>query len=450
MQLLSSFIYHINAQQLFQLNDRLVVAVSGGLDSVVLVDLCRRAGFNFTMAHCNFKLRGDESDRDEAFVRQLAAKIDCPLIVEQFDTQSWAEKHKHSIQEAARELRYNWFETMLKVQRAADDKNVYLLTAHHADDNIETLLMHFLRGTGLRGLKGIPAAQGNIRRPLLPFSRAMIAAYAAEQGLDFVEDSSNAEEKYTRNYFRHTIIPAIEKVYPQLRENLLQNIRRFQSINALYETGLQQIINQLCKQKEGELHIPIKQLLQYNNAALIFEIIRRFGFTEKQVEEVYKLTEAASGSFLQSPGMPYRIIRHRHWLIIAPTGTDDSEHYVIEAEQKQLPFPSGALSFSEFHTKLPAVSNDAKTALLDAKDLQYPLILRKWKQGDYFYPLGMRKKKKLSRFFIDLKLSRTEKEKIWVLESAQRIIWVLGYRIDDRFKMTERTNAAVEIVWKAD
>jgi len=450
MQLLSSFIDHINAQQLFQLDDRLVVAVSGGLDSVVLVDLCRRAGFNFTMAHCNFKLRGDESDRDEAFVRQLAAKIVCPLVVEQFDTQSWAEKHKHSIQEAARELRYNWFETMLRAQRADDDKNVYLLTAHHADDNIETLLMHFMRGTGLRGLKGIPAVQGNIRRPLLPFSRAMVAAYAAEQGLDFVVDSSNAEEKYTRNYFRHTIIPAIEKVYPQMRENLLQNIRRFQSINAFYETGLQQIINQLCKQKEGELHIPIKQLLQYNNAALIFEIIRRFGFTEKQVEEVYKLTEAASGSFLQSPGMPYRIIRHRHWLIIAPTGTDDSEHYVIEAEQKQLQFPSGVLSFSEFHAKLPAVSNDAKMALLDAKDLQYPLILRKWKQGDYFYPLGMRKKKKLSRFFIDLKLSRTEKEKIWVLESAQRIIWVLGYRIDDRFKMTERTNAAVEIVWKAD
>jgi len=455
MSLLKAFTRQVAAQQLFQPNDRLILAVSGGVDSVVLADLCRSAGFDFMMVHCNFKLRGDESERDEVFVKKLAEEFGCDLRVTAFETQVWADRHKLSSQEAARELRYDWFDKIVQEEKAAlfargVNKSVYLLTAHHADDHIETLLMHFFRGTGLRGLKGIPAAHGNIRRPLLSFSRAMIADHAEKVGLKFVEDSSNAEEKYTRNYLRHTIIPSIEKVYPQLRENLLQNIRRFQSIEALYEMGLQQIMNKLCKQKEAELHIPIKQLLQYNNTALVFEIIRRFGFAEKQVEEVYKLTKAASGSFLNSPSMPFRIIRHRHWLIIAPMGSTDSEHYVIEAGQKVLPFPSGTLSFSNFHTKLPEVSNDATTALLDAKDLQYPLILRKWKQGDYFYPLGMRKKKKLARFFIDLKLSRTEKEKVWVLESAQRIVWVLGYRIDDRFKITEHAQKVLQLTWQAE
>lgn len=455
MNLLKVFTNHVAAQQLFQPNDRLVLAVSGGVDSVVLADLCRSAGFDFIMVHCNFKLRGEESERDELFVRTLAEEFACDLRVTHFETQVWADRHKLSIQEAARALRYHWFDQIVQEEKAnlfaqEVNRNVYLLTAHHADDHIETLLMHFFRGTGLRGLKGIPAVHGNIRRPLLSFSRAMIADYAEKMGLKFVEDSSNAEEKYTRNYLRHTIIPSIEKVYPQLRENLLQNIRRFQSIEALYEMGLQQIINKLCKQKEAELHIPIKQLLQYNNNALVFEIIRRFGFTEKQVEEVYKLTEAASGSFLQSPGMPYRIIRHRHWLIIAPSIDGGAAHYVVEAGQKEVRFSAGVLQVKPMDAIKVQLSDAREVAMLDAKLLHYPLILRKWKQGDYFYPLGMRKKKKLARFLIDLKLSRTEKEKVWVLESAQKIVWVLGYRIDDRFKITEHTQKVLQLTWQAE
>lgn len=455
MQLFASFQTHIKANQLFQLHDLLLIAVSGGVDSVVLAHLCKKAGHQIRLLHCNFQLRGAESDRDEALAHKLAADLDCSIDVKQFNTKAWAEENKCSIQEAARELRYTWFDQLQQTEQhllkqTNPNANVYVLTAHHADDNAETLLMHFFRGTGLRGLKGIPEKQGNIRRPLLHFSRADIEHYAQMEQLEFVQDSSNADEKYTRNYVRHSLVPAIEKVYPQLRENMADNIRRFQSIDALYHIGVQNIIRKLCKQKEDALHIPIRGVLQYNNDALMYEIIQPFGFTEKQIPEFVKLAQAESGSGILSPRGDFRIIKHRQWLIISPVASPIALQHVWEEEDKKCVFAGGSITQEFVQADKIEISKDANMALLDARNIKFPLLLRKWRAGDYFYPLGMKKKKKLSRFFIDVKLSAIEKEKIWVLESAERIVWVVGMRIDERFKITNHTQKAIRFVLHAE
>lgn len=454
MNLLDRFHQHLHQTALLYAHEHLLLAVSGGLDSAVLTHLCVRAGFNCSIAHCNFQLRGDESERDEAFVRSLASTHGLTLYVQKFDTLAHANAQKISIQEAARQLRYAWFHNLVtetipsEFSFNADNKSqVRLLTAHHANDNIETVLMHFCRGTGLRGLTGIPAMQGYIRRPLLPFTREELAEYAAQERLSYVEDSSNAEEKYTRNYFRHSVLPAIAKVYPQVQQNIADNIRRFSAVEALYRMGVTQILQKLCKKKGEELYVPVKPLLQFNNSALIYELIHPYGFTERQVAEVIKLAQGNSGSYIESPEKPYRIIRHRHWLIIAPKAPDTATYHTIEESDSCIYFAGGQLKLQQISPNSLHLDAGNRVAFIDAAQLQYPLLLRRWKAGDYFYPLGMRKKKKLARFFIDCKLSRAEKENIWVLESAQRVVWVLGYRIDDRFKITDKTKKVLRLEW---
>jgi tRNA(Ile)-lysidine synthase len=435
MFLLKKFQDNIRQQNLFLPKDKLLLAVSGGVDSVVLCELCKQAGFAFIIAHCNFQLRGGESERDEQFVKGLGAKYHVEVLVKKFDTEKYAADKKISIQEAARELRYNWFADIVNSQNSSDA--THLLTAHHADDNAETLLMNFCRGTGLHGLTAIPVSAGYIRRPLLVFSKEELVAFASENKLEFVEDSSNLSSKYTRNFFRNEIIPAISKVYPQVKENLLDNINRFKEIEKLYKISVGDIKMKLCKQKGNEIHIPVKQLMGYNNKALIYEIISGYSFSEKQVDEVIKLSESESGRYIQSPGNDYRIIRHHHWFIISPVLPTESENIIIEQKDKTIRFSGGVLELETTSNQQLVTNNN--TACLDAKDINFPLLLRKWKTGDYFYPLGMKKKKKLSRFFIDQKLSKTDKEKVWVIEMNKKIIWVVGHRIDDRFKITDKT-----------
>jgi tRNA(Ile)-lysidine synthase len=312
MSLLQRFKQYIQQHHLFQPKDQLLLAVSGGVDSVVLADLCYKAGYQFSIAHCNFQLRGEESDADETFVRTLGGKCKVEVLVKKFDTEEYAATNKLSIQEAARALRYTWFEEMVNGEWSmvnGESKGethhslliIHLLTAHHADDNNESLLMNFFRGTGLHGLTGIPAANGHIKRPLLSFTKQELLDYATEQGLQFREDSSNQSSKYTRNFFRNEIIPAIEKVYPQVKTNLTDNISRFLEIEQLYKLSTQAIIKKLCRIKGKEIHIPVKQLLQYNNKALIYEIIHPHGFSEKQIDEVLKLGESDSGKYIDSP-----------------------------------------------------------------------------------------------------------------------------------------------------
>ena len=444
MDIVSSFKQSVSSQHLFTTKDKLLLAVSGGVDSVVLCELCQQAGFAFAIAHCNFQLRGEESARDEQFTRTLGQKYGVEVLVKHFNTEQYAAEKKVSIQVAARELRYEWFNQLIKEDKIAS----YILTAHHAGDNAETVLMNFCRGTGLHGMAGIPAKTGLLRRPLLGFSKEELLVFAAAHGLDFVEDSSNQSSRYTRNLFRNEIIPLIEKAYPQVKENLQDNIRRFTETEQLYNYSTGEIIRKLCKHKGNELHIPIKQLLAFHNRALIFAIIAAYGFTEGQVEEVLKLAESDSGKYIQSPANTHRLIRHRHWFIISSARSVEAETIVLEPGERDIVFSQGTLSVETMtvrgdHTgKVPA--SDA-IAYLDAREIQFPLLLRRWKQGDYFYPLGMKKKKKLSRFLIDRKLAKTEKENTWVLEMNKKIIWVVGQRIDERFKVTEKTRQLLKI-----
>ena len=460
MSLLQQFHNYISPNKLFSPKDKLLLAVSGGIDSVVLCELCKQAGFNFTIAHCNFQLRGEESTRDENFVKKLGEKYNAEVLVKKFDTEEYATENKLSIQEAARVLRYEWFAELVNGQLTIDNGQhaathdsrltaqhspltTHVLTAHHADDNAETLLMNFFRGTGLHGLTGIPASYGHIKRPLLEFTKEEIVQFAKDNNLGHVEDSSNLSTKYTRNLFRHEIIPAISKVYPQVKENLTDNINRFKEIERLYKLAVAAIIKKLVREKGGEWHIPIKQLMGYDNRALIYEIISRFGFYEKQIDEVIKLAASDSGKYIDSPAFNYRIIKHRHWFIISQVYSAASANIIIEKTDRTIVFEKGILKIDWL--KQPPATFKKEIDLLDADEIEFPLLLRKWKQGDYFYPLGMKKKKKLSRFFIDQKLSKPQKEKAWVIESNKKIICVVGTRIDERFKLTEKTKSVLQL-----
>ena len=462
MDLLQRYQQFINQEGLFSPKDKLLLAVSGGVDSVVLCELCKQAGYDFEIAHCNFQLRGKESERDEKFVRELGEKYKVEVKVKKFDAEKYSEENKMSIQEAARSLRYGWFEELVHSSEFGPDSYrvqspdselptpdsrlpAFLITAHHADDNAETVLMNFCRGTGLHGLTGIPVSYVNIKRPLLIFTKNELIQFAKENKLDFVEDSSNSSSKYTRNLFRNEIIPAISKVYPQVSENLNDNISRFKETEKLYKIAVGDIKKKLVKEKGSEWHIPIKQLMGYNNRALIYEIIADFGFNEKQIDEVIKLSESESGKYIDSPALDCRIIKHRHWFIISSVQSVESGIIIIEREDKAVAFQDGKIEIETLQTTSYKLQTSNNVALLDSKELNYPFILRKWKTGDYFYPLGMKKKKKLSRFFIDQKFSKTEKEKAWVIEMDKKIIWVVGKRIDERFKVTEKTRSVLKV-----
>lgn len=489
MSLLQKFQQYIAQENLFSSKDTLLLAVSGGIDSVVLCELCQQAGYDFVMAHCNFQLRGGESERDEQFVRQLGVKYGRQVLVKRFDTEAYATKNKISIQVAARELRYAWFfsivgsresgvdsresivgsqesgvESQESVVGSQESENTaaashasrltpdasrltcHVLTAHHLDDNIETLLMNFFKGTGIAGLRGMLPKQGNITRPLLFAGKDAIKAFAADHALAWVEDSSNWQDKYTRNYFRHQLIPLVKNVYPEAENNLAHNLQRFKEIEILYRQSVDLHKKKLLEYRGNEVHIPVLKLKKAIPLhSVVYEIIKDYGFGARMVEEVISLLEGATGT--QTISETHRIIRNRSWLIISPAKTLEACNIPVEAP--------GLVEFALGHLKLVShvtiprqIPDDGNTALLDAADISFPLLLRQWKTGDYFYPLGMRKKKKLSRFFIDQKLSKTAKENTWVLESNKKIIWVVGHRIDDRFKITPQTKHALQLTLK--
>lgn len=439
------FLSFINTHHLFQRQDRLLIGVSGGADSTALCELCQLAGFTFEIAHCNFQLRGEESERDEKFVRGLAEKYKVPLHLIRFETAAYAEKNKCSIQVAARELRYNWFDQLL----AQMEPPAWLLTAHHANDNIETVLMNFFKGTGIQGLQGIPAKSGKIIRPLLFATKSEVLSLLAERRLTYVEDSSNESEKYTRNYFRNSLIPSIQKVFPEVEYNLLGNIERFHEVKILYQQSLKWNLAKLVEKKGNEAHIPVMKLQKAPAMrTLLFEITREYGFLPSQLDDIVSLLHSKNGKYVAAPA--FRIIRNRAWLMIAPTASSAAQHILVEDGEKKTFFKEGILEFNkrgwDASGRIPA---DPSLAFLDSGQIEYPLLLRKWKQGDYFYPLGMKKKKKISRFLIDEKCSLPEKEKTWVIESNKKIVWIIGRRIDDRFKIKSTTKTVLEIRIKA-
>ncbi|RPE08001.1 tRNA lysidine(34) synthetase TilS [Chitinophaga lutea] len=429
--MIEQFKAYIAAERLFDPAAPLLLAVSGGLDSTVLVHLCVQAGLRAEVAHCNFRLRGGESDRDEQFVRALAATYGLPFHVQHFDTDAYAAGHKLSTQTAARELRYAWLEALRKQQGLA-----FIATAHHMQDNVETFWMNISKGTGMTGMHGILPLQGKIVRPLLFATREEIAAYAGAHGLQHVEDSSNETDKYTRNYFRHQVLPKLEAVFPEVVKNTGATIQRMREAETLYRQAVEAQRKKLVEQKGAEFFIPILKLRQAEPlATMLYELLKPFGFSASQAAQVQQLLDSEPGKWVASA--THRLVRDRKWLIITPLEAAVSAHFIIEEGQEQVLLPGDM----EISIRVSAADGEALPAApdiasLDKSKLQFPLLLRKWKQGDYFYPLGMQKKKKLSRFFIDQKLSLPEKEKVWVLESAQRIVWVAGLRIDDRFKVT--------------
>lgn len=441
MNVLDKFSGYLNQQSAAKKAHKFLLAVSGGVDSVVLCDLFYKAGLDFIIAHCNFQLRGEESERDELFVKNLGEVYGKAVFVKRFETAAYAADKKVSTQVAARDLRYKWFRTLAFDEKRAD----LIVTAHHADDNIETVVMNFFRGTGLKGLIGMDTEYLEILRPLLPFRKREIAEYAKQNNLQFVEDSSNASNKYTRNYFRNELLPAVQKVFPQAEENILKNIERLREVEQIYEQAIKQHKQRLIEPKGNEEHIPILKLTKTHSYRIIlWEIIKEKNFTAGQLDEVIKLLDSDNGSYIDSEF--FRIIKNRKWIIIAPKNADEaSNHFIIESETKKLKFNNQQLIFETINAPHFQISPSANIACLDDKEIVYPLLLRKLKQGDYFYPLGMRKKKKLSRFLIDQKLSKTEKENVWVLEANKKILWVVGYRIDDRFKRQPGTQKVLKI-----
>ncbi|MEO7769172.1 MAG: tRNA lysidine(34) synthetase TilS, partial [Ferruginibacter sp.] len=437
MSLLEKFKQYIQKETLFQPIDRLLIAVSGGVDSVVLCELCRQAGYNFIMAHCNFQLRGEFSSRDEKFVEALAQKYGVPFFVKTFNTTEYAALAKRSVEEAARDLRYEWFYSLLEPENQLPVLK-YILTAHHADDNIETVIMNFFRGTGISGIRGILPKQGKIVRPLLFARRKELEQFIKENKLEFVTDHTNLENDYTRNYFRNTIIPLVNESYPEASQNVLKNIRRFRETEILYQQAILLHKKKLVEQKGAEIHIPVLKLMKTDPLlTVLFEIIKDYGFTAHQTEEAVTLLKSETGKFIRSA--THRVIKNRNWLIIAPIQTIEATNILIEDTDKEIYFKDGTISIDEIGSDQFSTTKNPLTAQLDLAQIKFPLILRKWKQGDYFYPLGMQKKKKLSRFFIDQKLFLIQKEKTWVIEMEQKIIWIVGLRIDDRFRVTAST-----------
>ncbi len=451
MTLLQKFTFYIKKENLFQQKDKLLIAVSGGADSSVLCALCDAAGFDFAMAHCNFKLRGEESERDELFVKELCERYKAKLFITSFDTAAIAKANKESIEETARNLRYDWFNQIIETSKKEQVPFKYLLTAHHADDNIETVVMNFFRGTGIKGLRGILPKQNNIIRPLLFARRKDILEYAADNKIDFVTDSTNTANDYTRNLFRNEILPAIEKVYTEAANNVLRNIDRFIDVDYLYEQSIQVLKEQLVEKRGNEIHIPVLKLAKSKPLnTVIYEIVKEYNFTAAQVGEVEKLRESESGKYIKSAS--HRILRNRKWLIISPIITrEETVNIVIEKNESNILFANSTLKIAQ--VEMPeTLSESAETVYINGDELKFPLLLRKWKQGDYFYPFGMKNnttgkigKKKLSRFFGDLKLSLLQKENCWVLESDKKIVWVVGYRIDDRFKITSNSKYILKL-----
>jgi tRNA(Ile)-lysidine synthase len=424
-------------------SDRLLLAVSGGLDSVVLCELCKQAGYEFIMAHCNFQLRGNESERDENFVKSLGKKYKVEVQVKKFDTKKYAQDNKLSIQEAARKLRYDWFNELLY---SPDLQLTKVLTAHHADDNAETLVMNFFRGTGIKGLRGIEPRQERIIRPLLFARRKELENFAVQNKLEFVTDSSNLSDEYSRNYFRLKVIPMLEKIFPDVTGNLLNNIERFREAEVLYNQAIDLHKKKLLEKKGKEVHIPVLKLKKsIPLRTIVYEIIKEFGFHSLQVKEVIALLDSDTGKYICSA--THRLLKNRKWLIISPLDFLQSENIPVEEGIDTLRFEAGSLRFENVSALNHKLQKSDNTASFDAGKIHFPLLLRKWKQGDYFYPLGMKKKKKLARFFIDQKLSRSEKEKTWVLEMDKKIIWVIGYRIDDRFKIDGSTKNILTITY---
>lgn len=426
---------HINSRFPYLEQKKLFLAVSGGLDSMVLLHLFQQLPYEIAVLHCNFQLRGMESFGDQDFIQKYCDQNNIPFFTTQFDTDAFAKDYKLSTQVAARELRYNWFYELLETHQFD-----YVLTAHHADDNLETFIINLSRGTGLEGLIGIPEENDKIIRPLLPFSRDEILKYAKENNIEWREDSSNASNKYLRNKIRHDLVPILKEINPDFLKSFQKTQSYLRESNEMVEDASIMIYQQVAKEEGNEIHFDLVQLKRLPNyKSYLYQWLKEFGFLAWK--DIYDLTDSQSGKQILST--EYRLLKNRTTLILSPISDPyQDEEYVIEENSTQVNFPLKLkISVSD------AIAINTNTAIfVDAQKIQFPLVLRKWKEGDVLQPFGMHgKSKKVSKLLKDEKLSLIEKEKIWILCSENRIVWVVGIRQDERFKMDTTTNKILKI-----
>jgi tRNA(Ile)-lysidine synthase len=431
---LEQFLNHINRHKLCTKTDPVLLAVSGGVDSMVMLHLFIEAGFRVGVAHCNFQLRGKESDGDENFVYHACQELKVPVMVERFDTETYAWENSLSTQMAARELRYAWFDFLLE-----ENKYQFLATGHHFDDTIETILLNWTRGSSIEGLAGIPVKNNKIIRPLLFATRSQVEKYAAEKGIQWREDQSNLTDDYQRNFIRHQIVPKLKELNPSLEATLHDGLEKIQGDLELIHFQTAEWKKQFLSVEREKVTIAKSGFDSFQQSAhLLWRCIREYGFNFEQTREVIHGLSGQSGKQFLSPTHKMVIDREK---IIITEHVDFWNDTTIKDGQELASLGSWDMDIENVYDL--DRSNDSFEAKLDAAKIVFPLVWRKWKAGDVFYPLGMEHRKKVSDFLIDNKVSVSDKDVVTVLESNGEIIWVVGYRIDNRFKITPKTTSAV-------
>ncbi|MCS6917903.1 MAG: tRNA lysidine(34) synthetase TilS [Chitinophagales bacterium] len=435
------FLQHVRERQLLQPRQRLLVAVSGGPDSVTLMHLLKKLDWSVVAAHINHQLRGRDSDADEAFVAQLAESRKIPFLSRRTATLEYASEKKISIQQAARELRYQALEEMRRqhsLQR--------IVTGHHADDTVETVLLNLFRGTGLKGLAGIPEQQGRIVRPLMPFFKDELLDYARREGLSYIVDETNYQSVYTRNKIRLDILPAIEQHFPTFRQVLLRHVPLYREAAGLLYEVLEKKLKRMLHLEGNRQQLPLARLRSHPAVHLLLrQWLHPYGFSSDQMVQLADSLDLQPGT--QFLSATHRLVLDRKFLILTEYRPKVAAPVVVTESRQRVVLPHGTLIFrtAEDWDHVPDVANQH---WLDRQQLQFPLLLRPWQAGDYFYPLGMnRKKKKISDFLIDQKVSLPDKENTWVLLSGEKICCVIGHRIDHRFRITESSRQALVLHW---
>lgn len=421
---------YIEQHDLLHPGDRVIVGLSGGADSVALLLVLHQLGYDCIAAHCNFTLRSAESDRDEAFAQAFAEKQNIPFVHTTFDTHAYAAQHNLSIEMAARDLRYNWFETVRQEHQAQA-----IAVGHHQDDLAETILLNLIRGTGLQGLTGMASKNGYIVRPLLAISRQEIQSWLADQQQEYVTDSTNLEDQYTRNFIRLRILPLMEELNPSIRQTLAHTSIILKETKAIFDHAIQTIREDVLQNNT----IHISKLMTYpGTRTILHELLYPYGFTPATVEQIDEALQAEPGKQFYSADRRFRLVKDRDTLILSETMEETGDVYEIDPSEGDFSCGSLQLTFHLFETNR-LFDNNPDNAWFDYDKLQMPLTLRRWQEGNWFIPFGMTGKKKVSDYFSDHKYSLLQKEQSWLLCSGADIIWIVGERSDNRFRVDNNT-----------
>ena len=433
--MLKEFLAINEKHKFFTQHDKLLVAVSGGIDSMVLLDLLANGKFNVSVAHCNFKLRDADSDEDEKFVADTCNKLGFECFTKSFGTKKYATDNSISTQMAARELRYNWFDMLMKEHRFD-----YLITAHHLNDSLETSIFNFTKGTGVAGLRGIKIKKGNIVRPLLEFTKSHIVQYANDNEIRWREDVSNDSTKYKRNLIRRKVIPVLKEINPSLESSFQVTSRRLRSLESMLQKQVEKFEADIVI--EGD-HLYIEKKAFQNQEWIVLEtVLKVYGFNHDHLQNALDILDDDVISGKQFESETHLMNIDRKHVIISPK--IENEDLIIEINEEETASLNDVNVRCELSDDL-SFSTDNKVAKLDYDLIKFPLRLRYWREGDRFQPLGMRGKKKLSDFMIDAKIPLNLKKRVMVLLSENKIVWVVGHRIDDRFKITSKTKKAISL-----